>query len=204
VSTTSQTLAARFLDPAEPRDRVLLAMAGAIEEKGFAATTVADVVRIAKVSRRTFYEHFADRDDCFLELFDATGDWMLRLVGEAAAVDVPWRERVERALDAYLGPMAAQPGLTRSFLFEIYSTGQRGEERRRASNVRFSEQLCALAELARERDPSLNPISFETATAITGGIRELAMLAAEGRSSVEELRAVALQLIGDVLTARRS
>src|ERR1700712_3524148 len=90
----SATLASQFLDTTEPRARLLLAMASAIEEKGFNATTVADVVRIAKVSRRTFYEQFGDRDECFLELYDATGDWLLRLVGEAASVDVDWPERV--------------------------------------------------------------------------------------------------------------
>jgi AcrR family transcriptional regulator len=180
-------------------------MASAIEEKGFAATTVADVVRVAKVSRRTFYEHFSDRDDCFLALFDATSDWLMTLIADAASADLPWQELLARALEAYLAPMAAQPGLTRSFLFEIYSTGQRGEQRRRAVNRRFAEQLCALVERARQRDPSLNSMSLETATAITGGVRELAMLAAEERrpDAVEDVRRVAGELIGDVLTASR-
>ncbi|MGK2938338.1 MAG: helix-turn-helix domain-containing protein [Solirubrobacteraceae bacterium] len=41
-------------------------MAAAIQERGLAASTVADVVRHARASRRTFYEHFRDRDDCYL------------------------------------------------------------------------------------------------------------------------------------------
>jgi hypothetical protein len=129
----------------------------------------------------------------------------MTLIAAAASGDLPWDERLERALEAYLAPMAAQPGLTRSFLFEIYSTGERGEQRRRAINRRFAEQLRGLVELARERDPSLNPMSLETATAITGGLRELAMLAAEeGRAdAVEDVRRVAGELIGDVLTAKR-
>jgi AcrR family transcriptional regulator len=197
------TLAAQFLETTDPRARLMLALASVIEDKGYNATTIADIVRIAKVSRRTFYEHYADRDDCFLELYDSTAEWLDSSIIEAASADVDWPERLDRALDAYLGPMAAQPGLTRAFLFEIYSTGQRGEERRRVSNVRFSEQLCQLVELARQRDPSLNPLSFGTATAITGGIRELAMAAAEGHSTIAEVREVARQLIADVLTAQR-
>src|SRR3569833_4279079 len=103
------TLAAQFLETTEPRARLMLALASVIEEKGYNATTIADVVRIAKVSRRTFYEHFADRDDCFLELFAATGDWLVQLVGAAASGDVDWPERVEGALGADIAPEVAQP-----------------------------------------------------------------------------------------------
>ncbi len=56
------------------RDRLIAAMAASIEAKGYRETTVADVVRLARTSRRTFYEHFVDRESCFLALFDATND----------------------------------------------------------------------------------------------------------------------------------
>src|SRR6201992_4490121 len=69
-------------EPAGPRERLIAAMATSIEEKGYRDTTVADVVRIARTSRRNFYEHFADRQACFLALFDATNE--ARMVGIAA------------------------------------------------------------------------------------------------------------------------
>ena len=59
------------------RERLIDAMAESIQAKGYRETTVADVVRIAHTSRRTFYEHFEDREACFLELFDATNDQMM-------------------------------------------------------------------------------------------------------------------------------
>ena len=60
-------------------------MAASIRESGYRETTVADVVRIARTSRRTFYEHFDDRPACFLALFDAVNDEMMEQI--AAAVD---------------------------------------------------------------------------------------------------------------------
>ena len=51
--------------PDENRERLIAAMAASVEERGYADTTVADVVRLARTSRRTFYEHFQDRADCF-------------------------------------------------------------------------------------------------------------------------------------------
>jgi AcrR family transcriptional regulator len=69
----------------EHRARLTEALAASIEEKGYRATTVADVVRLARTSRRTFYEHFADRDACFLALFDETTDRVMEQL--AAAVE---------------------------------------------------------------------------------------------------------------------
>ena len=56
---------------ASQRGRMLAAIAEAVAEKGYAATTVADVVGRAGVSRKTFYEHFADKEECFLAAWDA-------------------------------------------------------------------------------------------------------------------------------------
>src|SRR5580692_318125 len=96
-------------EPAGHRDRLIAAMATSIEEKGYRDTTVADVVRIAKTSRRNFYEHFADRDACFLALFDATNDAMMRQIAGAVQPDRPLDEQVDRAVDAYIGNVMAQP-----------------------------------------------------------------------------------------------
>jgi AcrR family transcriptional regulator len=162
-------------------------------------------VRIARTSRRTFYEHFDDLDDCFLALGDAISEYLLGLVAEAASPELPWRERVERAIDVYLQAMAANPGLTRSFLLELFGMGARGLRHRRAVHRRAAEQLRALVEAGREQNPELNPISFETATAIVGGLWELSLLGAEQgrRQDAAELRRTAVQLISDVLTAPR-
>jgi AcrR family transcriptional regulator len=189
----------------DPRSRLLRAMAVCVSEKGYGSTTVADVVRTARVSRRTFYEHFDDRESCFFALGDVFSEYFIDLVAEHASLDLPWRERVERTLEAYLRALAANPGLTRAYLLEQFGMGERALARRRAVFRRGAEQLVEIFEQGRKQNPELNPVSFETATAIIGGIYELALLAAEeGRAhELDQLRDTAVQLITDALTAPR-
>jgi AcrR family transcriptional regulator len=59
-------------------------------EKGYAATTTADIVRHSRVSKWTFYEHFTDREACFLACYAHGGDLSLRAVAEAAGRSGPW------------------------------------------------------------------------------------------------------------------
>src|SRR5437763_7780716 len=92
---------------ASPRQRLIAAMAASIQEKGYRETTVADVVRIARTSRRTFYEHFEDREACFLALFDATNIAMMEQIAAAVHPDHSLEEQVDAALDAYIGNVCA-------------------------------------------------------------------------------------------------
>src|SRR5205085_10759661 len=94
-------------------------MAAAIEVKGYRETTVADVVRIARTSRRTFYEQFDDREACFLALFDATNDRTMEEIADAVHPDTPLEEQVDRALEAYIDNVCRHPGLYRSFVREL-------------------------------------------------------------------------------------
>src|SRR3954453_4048235 len=90
------------------RERMLDAMARAVAEKGYAKVTVADVVGLAGVSRRTFYEHFNDVEDCFVEAYAAATRVSLAEV-ESAVRDArleDWHDRFEIAIGAYLGALA--------------------------------------------------------------------------------------------------
>ncbi len=129
-----------------------------IEEKGYRETTVADVVRLARTSRRTFYEHFEDRESCFLALFDATNDAMMQEIAAAVHPDEPIGDQVDRALDAYIHNVAAQPALYRSFVRELPGLGQAGADRQLAVIERFAQLLVdagrvRTARAARARRP---------------------------------------------------
>lgn len=198
--------APRFVTAGDTRSRLLTAMAIAVGERGYAATTVADVVRIARASRRTFYHHFEDRAECFLALGSELTEYALELVATASSSSQPdWRRRIDMALDAYLQTCAATPGLTRSYLLELFGVGDRGLAHRRMAMRRWAAQLRELVEDCRRDHPQLNPMSPQTAMTIVGGIWELSLLAAEeGRArNLSEIRNVASQLIADVLTAPR-
>jgi AcrR family transcriptional regulator len=69
-------------------------MAAAVVERGYLATTIADIVRHARVSKRTFYEHFADKEECFLSAYASTSEYLLRLVAAAAEGEPEWQSRI--------------------------------------------------------------------------------------------------------------
>jgi AcrR family transcriptional regulator len=189
-------------EPAGHRERLIAAMAASIEQKGYRDTTVADVVRIARTSRRNFYEHFADRDACFLALFDATNEAMMREIAEAVQSDRPLDEQVDRAVDAYIDNVAATPALYRSFVRELPGLGQAGADRGLATLERFAEMLVSFVESGRQAQPEidLRPLSMDTAIIIVGGLRELLVIALQRGRDMHELRTSASETIKAILS----
>lgn len=188
------------------RERLVCGMNAAVAEKGYGATTIADVVRHARVSKRTFYEQFDDKEACFLAAFDAASAHvigaMTSAADAAAGAGRPWQERVERVTAAYLDAMAAKPELTQVFLVEILGAGPRALARRRESMERFADQMVAFCDELRRVEPALRPVSRALAGAVVGGVNELVLGAAEhGRAGeLAELREPAVTLIRSVLT----
>lgn len=190
--------------PDDARGRLLGGMARAIAEKGYAAATIADVVRHARASKRTFYEHFADKEACYLALYAAVSDHLASVIDAAVGADRPWRDRIEVAARAYLSALAAQPALTRTFLVEIHAAGPRALAARRAVHERFAQQLRELTVHAASDDAAISPLSPPLATAVAAGINELMLQAVEdGRApQLADLSGVATELILAVVTAR--
>src|SRR5437588_4096594 len=186
---------AREVVLASQRGRMIEAMAEAVAEKGYATTTVADVVARAGVSRRTFYEHFSDREDCFLAAYDAGVDLLLgHLQAEAeAGAGLDWAERTRRGIRAYLEVMAAEPAFARTFLIEVLAAGPRALARRAEVHARFVELLRTQAAQARADRPELPDVPDEVFRAIVGGVNELVS------TWVREGRGARLPELGPVL-----
>jgi AcrR family transcriptional regulator len=187
------------------RERLIAAMAASVEERGYAETTVADVVRIARTSRRTFYEHFRDRADCFLALFDAINDQVIAAITAAVDPSEEWERQVEQALGAYLDAVVSRPALFQSFVRELPALGERGSEHQLAGIERFARQLVELVEQGRREQPGLDagPLGLDEAIMIVGGVRELMVIAAQQGRDVRELRpaiaAVANAIVGSAV-----
>ncbi|WP_433785101.1 TetR/AcrR family transcriptional regulator [Actinomycetospora sp. CA-101289] len=200
------------------RDRLVEAMIGLVADRGYAAVTVADVVASARVSKRTFYQHFADREDCFLAAYVAAAEGPLTRIAEAVAPAVEadpgapapdLAAEVDAATRAYLEALAQQPELTRTLLTEISGLGHRGWRVRREVLNRFADQLSALVALGAarwaagggEEVPGLvgvRGLPRPTAVALVGGINELVLDAVEdGRG--ERLGELAPTVTGLVL-----
>jgi AcrR family transcriptional regulator len=184
------------------RARLIEGMAEAIIEKGYAAATIADVVRHARVSKRTFYEHFAAKEDAFLATYSALTDEMLQVIADAVAGDRPWRERVDAGVRAYLEALAERPALTRTFLMEIQAAGPRALALRRDVMRRFADGLRTITEQVAREEDGVRPLSDELATAVAGGINELMLRAVEqGREDeLTGLQDAAADLIRAVVT----
>ncbi|MGH2908245.1 MAG: TetR/AcrR family transcriptional regulator [Solirubrobacteraceae bacterium] len=176
--------------PVGHRERLIAAMATSIEERGYRDTTVADVVRLARTSRRNFYEHFDDRDACFLALFDATNQEMLEEIEAAVAPDRPLDDQVDAAVDAYISNVAGHPALYSSFVRELPGLGDQGAVRGQATLERFAEMLVGLVDRAREVQPGLvaRSLDLDTAIIIVGGLRELLVISLQQRRDLRALR----------------
>jgi AcrR family transcriptional regulator len=189
-------------EPVGHRERLIAAMAASITEKGYRDTTVADVVRIARTSRRNFYQHFDDRDACFLALFDTTNDTMMREIATAVDPAQPLEDQVDAAVDAYIDNVSQQPALYASFVRELPGLGQAGAERGLATLERFARMMVALVESSRAAQPQVNarPLSTDTAIIIAGGLRELIVISLQRGRDVRELRASARGAVKAILT----
>lgn len=185
---------------ASQRTRLMVGMAEVVSEKGYARTSVADVLKRVRVSRETFYEHFADKQACFLAAFDKGSEALLASVDEAlGSADLPPLERLDRALTAYLDRLAAEPALARTFLLEVYAAGQAATDRRFRIQREFSDVLNGvLLEDRRwraQRDPR-----FACRLLVAGiGALVTAQVAAGNHASLPALRDPVLALVHELL-----
>jgi AcrR family transcriptional regulator len=133
------------------RGRMLAAMAGAVGDKGYGAVAVADVIARAGVSRKTFYEHFDNKEECFLAAYDAGVELMLDAIDAAIRDAAPGGPvAIARAGTArYLQTLATNPAFARTFLVEVLAAGPLALQRRAAVHARFAEQLAAIHRAAR-------------------------------------------------------
>ncbi len=181
--------------------RLLEGLAAAVAEKGYRATTIADIVRHARVSKRTFYEHFPDKERCFLAAYRAASNQTLAAIAAAVDPSRPWQEQTRAAMRAYLGALEQNAALTRTFLLEIHAAGAPALELRRDIHQRFAELLRELATAARRNHPELGSMSRAMARALVGGINELVLSALAGEMSFAVVERTATELVRSVLAA---
>jgi AcrR family transcriptional regulator len=158
-----------LLARASQRERLMHGMARAVAEQGYAATSVADVLAGAGVSRRTFYEQFADKEDCFLVAYDAFAEACEQRAAAAYRSAAEPREALARAVTALLDALAAEPDFARLAVVEILAAGPHAVARRDATLQRFVDCIDA----AREEIPSAVAPPPVVAEAIAGGMYEL-------------------------------
>jgi AcrR family transcriptional regulator len=154
--------------------RILVATAEVVAEKGYAATSVAAIVARAGVSRKTFYELYADKEEAFLDAYRAV-DVVIARMTEAAVAESEPRAMLHAGVRAFLDTLAASPAFTRMLVIEALGAGPRVIERRAEAFRDFVEVLAVPVRAAHAADPSVPEPDDATLLALLGGINELAL-----------------------------
>ncbi len=185
------------------RARLLEALAGSIRERGLRATQIADIVRLARTSRRTFYECFTDKESCFVELVREATTQLLATIAEAIDFDAPWDTQIDQAVDAYLHALEDDPAVTATISRELPALGLRGAAVQREGIERYAELMVTLARSARMRNAGVREPSLETAVMLVGGLNELVIHAVERGEPLSTVASVAKDVIKRVLGPER-
>lgn len=152
------------------RERILAAVADVTSEKGYVAMSVEDVCQTAGVSRRTYYDHYKNKEEAFLAAYDAIARQLLQQVVEAYESSETLVDRARESLRAFLEFVASEPAFADMCIVEVLAAGPKAIERRNRAMQGFSAliQRAVDEEMPkRTRPPELIP---ET---IVGGIYEV-------------------------------
>lgn len=172
------------VDDGHRRGRILRALASCMAEKGYQATTIADIARAAHVSKTVVYAHFRDKEECLLELYARATARVMGTVTdakqEARAAGLPWRDRMRAVIGAYLAALASTPAVAWTALVEIQAAGRAALELRRQVIDGYVDLLTGVAEeLAVLHPDQVRPVSRELVLAAVGGINELILARVE-------------------------
>lgn len=177
--------------------RLLDGMANAVAANGYAETTIADIVRLAGVSRRTFYEHFSTKAACFMALYEAASRHALKVLRHGIDPAHDWHTQLEQALTAYFGCLAQNPVLMRTLFIEILGLGPEGLAVRRRINQELADFMLEVVNKEQDHRQPAALLSADMAMAVVGGVNELVLQAIERNrvDKMQELVAPSLQLI---------
>jgi AcrR family transcriptional regulator len=160
------------------RGRILDAMAAAVAEKGYAASSVGDVVGRAGVSRTTFYENFRDKEDCYLAAYQLAADIVSEMIAEAVEGATSPREITERMLAAYLDALSSAPVIAQAFTVEVRAAGPAARELHRQVLDQFADVMSRFEHGTPDEHARLRQIAF------LAGVEEMiARYVSEGRAS---------------------
>jgi AcrR family transcriptional regulator len=168
------------------RERLIAGLASAVAAKGYAAVTLADITREAKVSRRVFYANFEGKEQCFLAAFEVVVDHLRELVAAAVEPIPDWPGRAIAATRAVLAFLASEPDLARLCLVESRGAGP-------AVTARFNQTVAEMAPLLRqgraERPAGERPLPDSTEDTTIGSLVSLAhrKIAAGEAEQLEDL-----------------
>jgi AcrR family transcriptional regulator len=175
------------------RQRLLDALAASIAEDGYGNTTVADIVRRARTSRRTFYEHFASKEACFVALLTQTNAEMIRQITAAVDPDAPWADQVRQAIGAWIRCAEAEPAITVSWIRDVPALGAAARQLQRDVMEAFVTMIRTLCDTDEWHAIGVGEVPRQLVIILLGGLRELIATTVEDGGRMSDMTEVAVQ-----------
>ena len=180
-------------DPGVFRRRLLDGLAASIVANGYRGTTVADIVRRARTSRRTFYEHFSGKEACFVALLTDANAEMIRQITAAVDPAAPWESQVRQAVEAWIGCAESQPPITLSWIRDVPSLGAAARRLQRDTMEAFIVMIQTLCDTEQWRAAGAGPVPRQLAIMLLGGLRELTASTVEDGGKVRDITEIAIR-----------
>ncbi|WP_238420129.1 TetR/AcrR family transcriptional regulator [Gordonia sp. 'Campus'] len=184
---------------ASTRDRLLAAMLECIAQAGYRDTTVADIVRVARTSRRSFYQEFADKQACFFALLTVTNEFLIAEIARRVDAQAPIEEQVRQAVSSYVTASERYPGLTLSWIRELPALGSAAQTVKDEALEAWIALFVGLTSTPTMAAAGVAPMDRQRAIFLWGGFRELTAGAVESgaplTSIIEPATAASLALV---------
>ncbi|WP_439380074.1 TetR/AcrR family transcriptional regulator [Amycolatopsis lexingtonensis] len=181
------------VDTRRHRQRLLDGLAESITETGFRDTTVADVVRRARTSRRTFYEHFSSREECLIALLADANRAMIQQISDAVDPGAPWSLQVRQAIEAWIACAESEPAITLSWIRDVPALGAAARDLQRDAMEGFIAMTQRLTDTPSLRAAGISPPSRQVAIILLGGLRELIATTVEDGGRAGDVTEVAVR-----------
>ena len=169
------------------RRRLLDGLAESIAERGYRETTIADIVRSARTSKRTFYQEFSTKEECFFELLATANEEMIAQIRAAVDPEAFWQDQIRQAIDAYVDSIESRPAVTLSWIRELPALGAQVRSAQRRGIAQLTEMLVELSGNPGFRRAKIPPASPQVAVILLGGLRELTALTVEDGKDIRKI-----------------
>ncbi len=163
------------------RERLYGAMVAVSAEKGYGATTVSDLIRVAGVSRTTFYKYFEDKEACFLATLEALVTGVVAITGSRLHGEDAWQQRAERGMETFMRLLVTQPDAARLCVVEADAAGPRA----RAVVDRAVKEFEAMAGSVFEELPEQRGMPRAMVRAMVGSVRKIMQTRLHRRTEAE-------------------
>jgi AcrR family transcriptional regulator len=185
------------------RRRLLDGLAESIATYGYRDTTVAHIVRRARTSRRTFYEHFDGKEACFVALLTRSTEQLIGQITAAVDPGAAWSTQVRQAVEAWIACTESAPVIMLSWIRDVPSLGSGARELQRGVMESLVAMIQTLCDNDEWRSAGAGPVPRQVAIILLGGLRELIATSVEDAGEVRDITEAAVQATIALLGPRR-